>query len=465
MNTQDVSQLKNGLYRLYWKDGRSSPAAVGRLHNGKPWFAPVNWVSASETQIASQRWELIERAERIEAEKPPTSGAGYLTSTQRAAYRSTGFGTSSPSDEPTAEEIRGYQVPTRYEALLQEAKAERDVPPLRCTVCDQLLYDGRREVDGRQHKNCDGPKFWNRYPHRESNYSIRDLQPYSIVSLYDMIQMHAESLLTCLDTLTIVRSAYEHTDKILTQVDMDSCLFVVNTLKGICESAQLDVSVRTIDKFLGLVESCAASDPRQFPNSEIQFSGQLLTKHLSIIADNLCIELDARKMLVLDTGMAKYYAQPELFGYYVRVHFSSLRDDIESAGNCLATSNFTACVMHLARVVERSLRIYAAFLGTDFSTHWETLASNARAKLNLRISQNSLPVLQRDFCRRVQGSLESANTAWRNDTMHPGPLYSAEKALRIYNAVKGLMQDLAEHLNEKGKFVPKRKKKKDEKTT
>lgn len=139
--TFNPNTLKNGLYRLHWKDGRSSLAAVGRLHNGKPWFAPVNWVSASETGIASQRWELIDRAERIEVERP--------------------------SDEPTSEEVREYQVPTRYEVLLQEAKAERDAPPLRCTVCDQLLYDGRREVDGRQHKNYDGPKFWNYHPHRE----------------------------------------------------------------------------------------------------------------------------------------------------------------------------------------------------------------------------------------------------------------------------------------------------------
>lgn len=38
---------KMGLYRIYWKSGGNSLAAIGRDKLGELWIAPTNWVSGS----------------------------------------------------------------------------------------------------------------------------------------------------------------------------------------------------------------------------------------------------------------------------------------------------------------------------------------------------------------------------------------------------------------------------------
>jgi hypothetical protein len=53
-----------GLYRIYWKSGGDSLAAVGMTHEGARWLAPINWVWPT-TSLKS--WSGIERIERINA--------------------------------------------------------------------------------------------------------------------------------------------------------------------------------------------------------------------------------------------------------------------------------------------------------------------------------------------------------------------------------------------------------------
>ncbi len=41
----DVADLEPGLYSLRWVGGGESYAAIGCLHDGSHWYAPVNWVN------------------------------------------------------------------------------------------------------------------------------------------------------------------------------------------------------------------------------------------------------------------------------------------------------------------------------------------------------------------------------------------------------------------------------------
>lgn len=54
-------RLETGLYRLYWKSGGFSFAAVGQLRDGTRWFAPTNWING----LTSTRWALVERVEVV----------------------------------------------------------------------------------------------------------------------------------------------------------------------------------------------------------------------------------------------------------------------------------------------------------------------------------------------------------------------------------------------------------------
>ncbi len=64
MTREEGNALSNGLYRLFWKSGGSSLAAVGRNHYGDTWYAPTNWV----TPIGVY-WEDVSRVEAIVAQR------------------------------------------------------------------------------------------------------------------------------------------------------------------------------------------------------------------------------------------------------------------------------------------------------------------------------------------------------------------------------------------------------------
>jgi len=55
-----VKDLELGFYRLYWKDGGDSLAAVGQDAHGQKWFAPTNWIV-----VPSSDWASVERVSRL----------------------------------------------------------------------------------------------------------------------------------------------------------------------------------------------------------------------------------------------------------------------------------------------------------------------------------------------------------------------------------------------------------------
>jgi hypothetical protein len=52
----------SGLYRVHWKSGGSSLAAIGVTDDGGRWLAPINWVKPS---VAFTDWGSIEHLDRV----------------------------------------------------------------------------------------------------------------------------------------------------------------------------------------------------------------------------------------------------------------------------------------------------------------------------------------------------------------------------------------------------------------
>ena len=68
MNKKEVSKLPHGLYRLDWKSGGHSLAAVGSLHSGARWYAPTNWTSPDKIKgVVSADWRPVLRAQLLVA--------------------------------------------------------------------------------------------------------------------------------------------------------------------------------------------------------------------------------------------------------------------------------------------------------------------------------------------------------------------------------------------------------------
>jgi hypothetical protein len=48
MKNKKFNKLKLGLYRVYWKSGGTSVAAIGQTSDGTKWVAPTNWTGTPE---------------------------------------------------------------------------------------------------------------------------------------------------------------------------------------------------------------------------------------------------------------------------------------------------------------------------------------------------------------------------------------------------------------------------------
>ena len=62
MTKAESKKLPLGLYRVWWKRGGFSFAALGMLPNGDRWLAPTNWVHSTEIQNV---WRSVDRLDPI----------------------------------------------------------------------------------------------------------------------------------------------------------------------------------------------------------------------------------------------------------------------------------------------------------------------------------------------------------------------------------------------------------------
>ena len=61
MKKAEVQKLHHGLYRIHWKHGEESLAAVGSMSNGDRWMAPINWITPGTDAI--KYWHMVEKVE------------------------------------------------------------------------------------------------------------------------------------------------------------------------------------------------------------------------------------------------------------------------------------------------------------------------------------------------------------------------------------------------------------------
>lgn len=67
MTLEEANQLPHGLYRIQWKDGRQSLAAVGSKYDGTRWLCCTNWVSAhGRGTDSTDDWHGVASAVMIE---------------------------------------------------------------------------------------------------------------------------------------------------------------------------------------------------------------------------------------------------------------------------------------------------------------------------------------------------------------------------------------------------------------
>ncbi len=150
----------------------------------------------------------------------------------------------------------------------------------------------------------------------------------------------------------------------------------------------------------------------------------------------------------------EYYDPPEpLFGFDVEAQFvEGVNADIADAGRCIALEQWTAAVFHLMRVLEHGLRQFAQLVEASFPTSIEL--ENWKNIIDV-IEKQIRAIEQQPKSAQTSATLQfysnAANHFWyfkeasRNHVAHSRATYDEREALRVYNAVKDFMEQLAIH--------------------
>jgi hypothetical protein len=178
-------------------------------------------------------------------------------------------------------------------------------------------------------------------------------------------------------------------------------------------------------------------------------------------------ELLFRKFVFVPPGKDDYLEQENLFDdagkkIFPSKVFPSAKDEIKSAGNCLAADLHTAAVFHLMRVVNIGLRELACSLGVpkikgkklEYCRD-ETIISEIETAIDKKLE--SVDALKRDekwekeksFYQGLLVDLRYFKDVIRDPVAHARKSYTANGALDIYTHVRDFMRRLAERVSAK----------------
>jgi hypothetical protein len=74
MTRDEANALVDGVYRITWRDGGKSLAAVGKVaFCNQKWLAPCNWLYVPADQDPRELWTIVATAELIEADTPDSA--------------------------------------------------------------------------------------------------------------------------------------------------------------------------------------------------------------------------------------------------------------------------------------------------------------------------------------------------------------------------------------------------------
>lgn len=282
---------------------------------------------------------------------------------------------------------------------------------------------------------------------------MANFSPYRLISLFYMIEFDLQRFHNITQLLGQVRGRYheDESEASLSEDQINMILEELEQLRELCENAKLQYSVLEIDRVLVSLNT-------------FSFKINSFCRGFDTIERRIYDELKSVVFLSIPVGKADYYVNLALFGQRVADAFPSAIFDIEEAGKCFAFGRYTACVMHLQRVLEIGLKSYGKLLNVVTVTaqpSWQTILDKTGKEIRERDDKNittkNWPSDQeKDFCHGVQSFLVPVKNAWRNPSMHAEAKYTEEIAKEIFEAVKSFMRNLAEHLDEKGKFRKKK---------
>jgi hypothetical protein len=170
------------------------------------------------------------------------------------------------------------------------------------------------------------------------------------------------------------------------------------------------------------------------------------------LEDRLHDELKLRKFFSIERNKEPFLLGEDLFGKSVSDAFPSAILDIQEAAKCIAFERWTAAVFHLSRVAEIAIVNIGKKVG--YKSHKPGFGEvlnymDSQLEKARKDSGNALPefLSNMQFLSAVTVQMHAVNRAWRQRVAHLDTKYTEEEALRIWSAIKGLMEEIARPYN------------------
>lgn len=281
-----------------------------------------------------------------------------------------------------------------------------------------------------------------------------DLKPYQIVSLLDMIEADIKELVGLIAGLVSVKKQLEDDAAELLKEGVEpkeirarlaakngaGLLAWMAHAEKVCSKYGIDITywTRQADSYVHY--------PERYKTT--------LSEYVDRVKHGIYEKLEQRKFMYMPDAQAGYYDQQELFGSEVSGRFPSANKEIGIAANCYATGNYTACVFHLTRALERALFVLVqdptlgiTIVDARLET-WETLINKIESWLLAlqKASNTAMPNRKQNLETYSGPALQFRyfKDHWRNPISHGRASYDGPQALSALGKVKDLMDSLAE---------------------
>jgi len=259
-----------------------------------------------------------------------------------------------------------------------------------------------------------------------------------LVSLWDMLEYNAGSFYEYAQLLEKARNlaqSFKGEKKIFGAELRLTLSGNLGELRAYCEQLKAKSAVRHLDRFIDLCRN-------DFEAGDFPYRFDELTERIRE-------DLQDRSILILSEDDGAYYnnAVP-LFGDEVVKAFPRAVADLEEAGKCLGLERYTASAFHLMRALEVPLQILGKrFLPNDPRPNWDPVLKAIDSELKKEHKDRTIKG-EVDFYAGVSAHMHAVKLAWRNRFAHIDAIVPPDKARDIFNATRGLMRHLAEHLAE-----------------
>lgn len=279
------------------------------------------------------------------------------------------------------------------------------------------------------------------------------LCPFTIVSLWEVLQIDAANVLnafsylgSCIKHLEMGREeliarGVENPANISAEQlgDLMNCGKV---LRNAAANLDMVASVSAADRYQERLDKVAEKTGAISINDMGQITA-LGSQMLAAFGD----EMHARLMFVMPSKHASFYPDGAHFGEAVEEAFPTVAYDVAEAAKCRAVGRWTACVMHVMRVLETGLGALAGHFGVEADGNWNTILNQIESKAR-EVGKRTHGKEAEQWAAEAGTHLRFIKNAWRNHAMHPLEKYDEERAVAIFDNARSFMQHLATRLSE-----------------